>query len=36
MEQLASQFGCDEIGTVCVTYSHDDRMDSYRLLAKNL
>jgi hypothetical protein len=36
MERLASQFGCDEIATVCVTYSHHDRMDSYRLLAKHL
>jgi len=36
MAQLAAEFNCDEIATVCVTYSHDDRMDSYRLLAKNL
>ncbi|GAA0785144.1 MsnO8 family LLM class oxidoreductase [Marinobacterium sediminicola] len=36
IEALATSFGCDEISTVTVTHSHHDRMDSYRLLAKNL
>ena len=34
IEHLAKTFDCDEISTVTVTYSHYDRMDSYRLLAK--
>ena len=33
IEQLATTFDCDEIATITVTHSHEDRMDSYRLLA---
>lgn len=33
IEQLAKAFDCDEVATVTVTHSHQDRMDSYRLLA---
>ena len=29
---LANDFGCDEISTVTVTYSQEDRIDSYRQL----
>lgn len=36
IEQLAKAFDCDEISTVAVTHSHFDRLDSYRLLARNL
>lgn len=36
IEQLASRFGCDEIATVTVTYSQQERLDSYRLLARLL
>lgn len=36
MEKLSQAFNCDEIGTVAVTYSYEDRLDSYQLLAKGL
>ena len=32
--RLASEFRCDEIATVTVTHSQDDRVDSYRQLIK--
>lgn len=35
INQLATDFSCDEVSTVAVTYSQADRLDSYRLLAKN-
>ncbi len=34
--QLAKDYQCDEIGTVAVTYSFEDRLKSYQLLAKGL
>jgi luciferase family oxidoreductase group 1 len=36
IEQLAKDYQCDEIGTVAVTHSFEDRLDSYQLLAKGL
>lgn len=36
IQQLSNAFNCDEIGTVTVTHSFEDRLDSYQLLAKNL
>lgn len=36
IEQLSRLFGCDEIATVTVTHSHQDRLDSYRRLATHL
>lgn len=36
MESLAETFNTDEISLVTVTHSQADRLDSYRLLAKNL
>lgn len=33
IEQLAQVYGCDEIGTVTVTHSFSERLDSYQLLA---
>lgn len=36
IEQLATAFECDEVAAVTVTHSHEDRMDSYRLLASQL
>ena len=33
---LAAAFDCDEISTVTVTHGQDERVDSYRLLAKHL
>ncbi|MBA4501761.1 MsnO8 family LLM class oxidoreductase [Marinobacterium marinum] len=35
IEQLGHRFDCDEVATVTVTHSHQDRMDSYRLLAQH-
>lgn len=34
ISQLADQFGTEEISTVCVTYSQQERLDSYQRLAK--
>lgn len=36
IEGLAKAFSCDEVGTVTVTHSYEDRLDSYQLLAKGL
>lgn len=36
MEQLSKAFGCDEITTVTVTYDQAERLDSYRLLGRQL
>ncbi|MBU1296831.1 MAG: MsnO8 family LLM class oxidoreductase [Gammaproteobacteria bacterium] len=36
IESLAEAFNTDEISLVTVTHSQSDRLDSYRLLAKNL
>lgn len=36
IEQLSEDYQCNEIGTVAVTHSFDDRLDSYQLLAKGL
>ncbi|UTV98448.1 MsnO8 family LLM class oxidoreductase [Marinomonas rhizomae] len=36
MESLAETFNTDEISLVTVTHSQADRLDSYRLLSKNL
>ncbi|WP_432698255.1 LLM class flavin-dependent oxidoreductase [Marinobacterium sp. YM272] len=36
IEQLSDSFGCDEISVVAVTYSQEERLDSYRLLGQNL
>ncbi|WP_286238639.1 MsnO8 family LLM class oxidoreductase [Neptuniibacter halophilus] len=34
IEKLSAAYGCDEIGTVSVTHSFADRLDSYQLLAR--
>jgi luciferase family oxidoreductase group 1 len=36
IETLAHTYDCSEIALVTVTYSHEDRLQSYRLLAQNL
>lgn len=36
IEQLSDAFGCDEIGTVTVTHSYEERLDSYQRLAEAL
>ncbi len=35
IEQLAKDYQCNEIGTVTVTHSFEDRLNSYRLLAQS-
>jgi len=36
IHQLATDFGCEEVTTVTVTHSFEDRLDSYQLLARGL
>jgi luciferase family oxidoreductase group 1 len=36
IHELATAFSCEEISTVAVTYSQQDRLDSYQLLASGL
>ncbi|WP_432470879.1 MsnO8 family LLM class oxidoreductase [Amphritea sp. HPY] len=36
INQLAKEFDCDEVTTVTVTHSFEDRLDSYQLLAQGL
>lgn len=36
IREIASEFACDEIGVVTVTYQFEDRLRSYELLAREL